>query len=71
MYSTMIENTTIEHLTGHELNRLKRMVLGYGNFTRTADKAGMPKPTLRDLILRGYGRVETVQKIRTILNEAA
>jgi hypothetical protein len=43
----------------------------YGNFTRTADKAGMPKPTLRDLILRGYGRVETVQKIRTILNEAA
>jgi hypothetical protein len=70
MYETM-SKYTIEHLTKHEITKLKKMVLGYGNFTRTADMAQLPKPTLRDLIHRGYGTPKTIEKVRSVLSEAA
>jgi hypothetical protein len=70
MYDTTPNNKiqdTLEHLTKAELSKLKRMVLGYGNFTKTAERAELPKPTLRDVILRGYGMSETIRKVRAVL----
>jgi hypothetical protein len=78
MYDTTPNNKiqdTVEHLTRSELNKLKRMVLGYGNFTKTAERAELPKPTLRDVLLRGYGMSQTIAKVRSVLyqgqNQAA
>jgi hypothetical protein len=58
---------TIEKLSEDEIATLKQMVLGYGNFTKTAQKANLPKPTLRDVILRGHGEPATIKKIRKAL----
>lgn len=59
-----------EPLTSSELVLLKSLVLGYGNFRATAQKAGVHVETLRGVINRGYGERETVNKIRTVLIEA-
>jgi hypothetical protein len=70
MYNTNYKPTNrheVEHLTSAELTKLKKAVLGYGNFTKTAEKAELPKPTLRDVILRGYGMPETIEKVRSVL----
>jgi hypothetical protein len=62
---------TVERLTDAELKKLKKAVLGYGNFSRQAEKAELPKPTLRDVILRGHGKPETIAKVRNLLSNAA
>ena len=73
MYVTMPKNTKktkgyiIERLSEDEIAVLKQMVLGYGNFTKTAQKANLPKPTLRDVILRGHGEPATIKKVRKVL----
>lgn len=56
-------------LTDAELRRIKKMVLGYGNFKATAVKAGLHVETLRGVITRGYGEIETVNKIRQVITE--
>jgi hypothetical protein len=78
MYDTMSKNINkpinrhvVERLSEDELETLKKMVLGYGNFTKTADKAGLPNPTLRDVILRGHGIPATIKKVRKVLRNAA
>lgn len=74
MYATMTKNTKktrgyiIEKLSEEEIALLKLMVLGYGNFTKTAEKARLPKPTLRDVIFRGHGEPDTIKKIRKVLS---
>lgn len=57
----------VEKLRRTELNKLKKIVLGYGKFTATADKAGIHRETLRGIIDRGYGYPETIEKIRKVL----
>lgn len=56
-------------LTDSELRRIKRMVLGYGNFKATAKKADVHVETLRGVLARGYGETETVNKIRKVVTE--
>lgn len=63
------EGYVIESLTKHEINKIKKMVLGYGKFKRTAEAAGMPATTLRDIIHKGYGTPHNIQKIRSNLLE--
>lgn len=72
MYVTMSKSTkktgyVIEKLSEDELAQLKQMVLGYGNFTKTAKVAKLPNPTLRDVILRGHGEPQTIKKVRRVL----
>lgn len=55
----------VEHLTKPEVNKLKKMVLGYGNFKKTARKSGLPETTFRYILNNGYGMPHNVQKIRT------
>jgi hypothetical protein len=56
-----------ESFTDMELTMLKQMVLGYGKFKKTALRIGIKETTLRSVIQRGYGRPETIAKIRTAL----
>lgn len=60
----------VEKLSPAEKRKLKKIVLGYGNFTATADKAGIHRETLRGIIDRGYGQPETIEKIRKVLINA-
>lgn len=59
----------VEKLSEDELSLLKQMVLGYGNFSRTAERAKLPGPTLRDVILRGHGIPATIRKVRRVLQQ--
>lgn len=60
----------IEKLNPSELRKLKKMVLGYGNFTATANKIGIHRETLRGIIDRGHGQPDSIEKIRTVLQAA-
>jgi hypothetical protein len=69
MYDSTMNDTiqmgyTIEHLTKSERARLKKMVLGYGNFNKTANRSGLHINTFRNIIDKGYGVPESIQKIR-------
>lgn len=67
MKVTTIQNLRqFEKLTASELTRLKKRILGYGNFRRTAIELGTPEKTLRDVLNRGYGSPETISKIRGV-----
>lgn len=61
---TEVKRYETEALTKQELKRLKTMTTGYGNFQRVSDKAEMPVVTLRSIVQRGYGKPETIKKIR-------
>lgn len=63
----MSEGYVIEHLSKSELTRLKKMVLGYGKFKKTAEAVDMPEITFRSILSKGYGRPENVEKIRVAL----
>jgi hypothetical protein len=67
--NTTIRNTgyVTESLSKGELSKLKQMVLGYGKFQQTATFIGIPETTLRTVIQRGYGKPETITKIRAAL----
>lgn len=60
----------IEELTKDELNRLKKITLGYGMLRKFSRELGMHENTLRGVMLRGSGKPETVRIIREKLNEA-
>lgn len=60
----------IEYLTKSELSRIKKMVLGYGNFRKTANKAGLVEITFRTILDKGYGTPENIQKIKENLLES-
>jgi hypothetical protein len=64
---TQVKRYEVEPLTRQELNKLRRIVLGYGNFQKFSDTAEIPNRTLREVINRGYGKPETIQKIRESL----
>ena len=51
-------------LTKQEINRLRKMVLGYGNLQRVADRLGMHRNTVRLILDKGYGKPETIETIR-------
>lgn len=73
MYNTAMEAQTkryeTEALTKQESNRLRKMVLGYGNFQKVSELADMPNRTLREVLNRGYGKPETIKKLRdTVLD---
>jgi len=57
-----------EYLTRAEINNLKKQVLGYGNFKRTALRLEMPATTLRDVLNKEYGEPVTIEKIRKAFN---
>jgi hypothetical protein len=59
-----------EHLSKTELNRIRKMTLGYGMFKKTAGKTGLPLATFRDIMNKGYGYPENIQRIRESLFEA-
>lgn len=58
-----------ERLTSSELSKIKKMILGYGNFKKTVIKSGLPLTTLRDIINKGYGYPENIELIRRNLLE--
>lgn len=64
---TLTKDYVIESFTRAELNKIKKMVLGYGKFKQTANQIGIEEVTLRSVINRGYGRPETLEKIRKVL----
>jgi hypothetical protein len=62
----------IEPLTTSEINKLKKMVLGYGRLRYHAAKAGVHENTLRNIIANGRGLSDSVQKIRlNLLNDTS
>lgn len=73
MYDNTMNNTitmgyVIEHLTRPELTRLKKMVLGYGNFKKVASTIPDMHPnTFRNILDKGYGIPENIEKIRMSL----
>lgn len=73
MESTITSGYQIEHLTKQELGKLKKMVLGYGNFKKISARIeGMHPNTFRNILDKGYGTPENVQKIReTVFGTAA
>jgi hypothetical protein len=64
---TKTEGYVIENLERSEITKIKKMVLGYGKFKKTADLIGMPVTTLRDILHKGYATPDNVHKIRTAL----
>lgn len=67
-----METTTSEvkrvELTKPEINKLKKMVLGYGNFKATARKVPeLHKNTLRNVIDKGRGSHDAIELIRQSL----
>lgn len=67
---SQVKRYETEALTKQELKRLKSMTTGYGNFQKVSDQAEMPVVTLRSIVQRGYGKPETIKKIReAILTE--
>jgi signal recognition particle GTPase len=69
MNNTIEMGYRIEHLTKHEINKLSKMILGYGNFKRIASGSGMHPNTFRNILDKGYGTPDNIQKIRqNILN---
>ena len=77
-------NTTMpkirkEHLTLSEYRKLKRLVLGYGNFTKQYKKFLLAsegasdheyfisKMTLHNVVVSGYGSPRIIKAIRDIL----
>lgn len=65
------EQRIVVSLSGSELNRLKKMILGYGKFRQTLEKVEMPETTFRDILKKGYGYPENIKKIREALLEIA
>lgn len=63
----MSEGYVIEHFTRSELTKLKKMVLGYGKFKKTAEAVDMPEITFRGILNKGYGKPENIEKIRVAL----
>lgn len=61
---TAIKRYEIEALTRQESNKLRKMVSGYGNFQKVSDIAEMSNRTLREVLNRGYGKPETIKKLR-------
>lgn len=57
-----------KHLTEEQLTHLKAIVLGYGNFRKASIEGDIPEPTLRIVMLRGYGEPESVDKILKLLD---
>lgn len=59
------EEYRLEWLTKKELNRLKKMVLGYGKFRKVSSRSGVHPNTFRNVIDRGgSGEPLTIQIIR-------
>lgn len=63
------EGYVVVSLSPKELGKLKKMVLGYGNFKKTLDKLDMPESTFRDILIKGYGYPQTIDKIKSRLLE--
>ncbi len=58
-----------KHLNDEQMEALKKRILGYGNFRKTAIDSKMPEATLRDILIRGYGEPKTVNKIVKVLEK--
>lgn len=72
MENTISIGYVVEHLTKSEKARLKRMVLGYGNFRKAAIKSEVHINTLRNILDKGYGFPDTIQKVRqNLLNSTS
>lgn len=68
--SNQKEGYVIVSLSGQELFKLKKMILGYGNFRKTLDKVGLPESTFRSILSKGYGTPKTIGQIKERLLEA-
>jgi hypothetical protein len=61
------ESARIERLTSSEIKQIRKMVIGYGNFTATAEKTKLSAITFRDIINKGYATPKNIKKIRAAL----
>lgn len=58
-----------KRLTDEQMEALKKKILGYGNFRKTAYESKLPEATLRYVLIRGYGEPKTVNKILKVLGK--
>jgi lambda repressor-like predicted transcriptional regulator len=72
MYNTINKTDTenqnkgfvIEKLTRDEVAKLKKVTTGYGKIRGFSREVGIHENTLRDVLLKGSGRPETIRLVR-------
>jgi hypothetical protein len=54
----------IERLTPKEIGKLKKLVIGYGNFKKISMGLDMHENTFRNIIDKGYGTPANIEQLR-------
>lgn len=57
----------IERITTKEKSKLRELTLGYGKLRAAANRADIHENTLRNVIQKGFGEPDTINKIRVNL----
>jgi hypothetical protein len=65
--STMETGYIIERITTKEKSKLRELTLGYGKLRAAAFRAELHENTLRNVIQKGFGEPDTINKIRVNL----